>query len=109
MSVTPLTWIKAKALTAWINSAIGETPEIKQYGNQYLEVTFTEQQQAKLKQYLNTQVVGIFADKTGKEAPDLQVRFGAVLIPWATQYLAPIFAGVFAMGWMGRAILKGRK
>lgn len=108
MAVTPLTWVKAKALQAWVKSAIGEAPTIKQYGDQYLEIDFTPEQQQALREYLNVQVSGIFGDKS-RPAPDLQVRFGKVLIPWATQYLAPIFAGVFAMGWMGRAIIKGRK
>lgn len=109
MAVTPLTWVKAKALTAWVKSAIGEEPTIRQYGNEYLEVDFTQAQQDKLKAYLNSQVVGLFSDKT-KEPPDLQVRFGKVLVPWATAYLAPVFAGVFGMGWMARAFLRnGRK
>lgn len=108
MAVTPVTWIKAKALTAWVKSAIGQEPTIQQFGNEYLEIDFTPEQQQLLRDYFNRQVRGLFADKTA-EAPDLQVRFGKVLIPWATQYLAPIFAGVFAMGWMGRTIIKGKR
>lgn len=107
MAVSPFTLAKAKAISLGIRGMIGEEPAIITYDD-YVEIDFTEEQRRKLIAYFDTHVQKLFRGGP-TDAPELQVRFGKVLIPWGVRYLAPVMFGVFAMGFMSRAVLYGGK
>ncbi len=108
MAYTTLDVLKAEGIAAGIKAMIGTKPEIRAVGDQYLEIVFTEEQRAKMINYLDQRVGGLF-DKTPQAAPAIQIQWGDVLIPWSIKYLAPAFIGIFALGFLSNAVLFGRK
>ena len=107
MGVSPITLAKAKAIALGIKGMIGEEPSIYTYDT-YVEIDFSPQQQKKLIAYLDTQVKRLFGDAQAA-APELQVRFGKVLIPWGVRYLLPVGVVLFGAGFMSNSIVFGRR
>jgi len=103
MAVNVLTRAKTKAFQLWIKSIIGEEPAAIEYAD-HIEIDFTPAQVQKFKDYLHGQVRGSFVP-TDKPPPDVQIRFGKVLIPWSIETLAPLLAGSYGLGWLSKALL----
>lgn len=86
---------KAKAFALWAKSATGIEPEIINVDNQYLEIKFTNEEIQAWKRYLDSVLFKSVKPAAGQPAPVVQIRFGEVLLPWASRYLiALIIAGV---------------
>lgn len=94
---TLLDWGKAKAFTLGMRSILGSEPEIIDYGD-YLEISFSPQQQEEFRAYLDSVVKRKILPGQETELPTIQIRFGEVLVPWGVKYLLPAFVGTFLAG-----------
>ena len=106
MAVSPMTLVKAEAFRTWIKSLIGEKPELVVYQD-YAEIKWTDEQRAKLMALLDDRVKRLFRP-SDQAAPELQIRFGKVLVPWSVRYIVPAALGVFALGAMTNAAARKR-
>lgn len=106
MAVTPLTLAKAEAFRIWVKSIIGEKPQLNVYED-YVEVDFTDEQRNKMITYLDKQVARTYRP-SDEPPPDLQIRFGKVLVPWSIKYMAPAMLGIFALGYIANTATKKR-
>jgi hypothetical protein len=97
---------KATLFANWVETTIGTRPQVIQYED-FVEVTFSPEQQQEMKGWLDQQVGRMFTSRPiDAEPPSLQIRFGDILVPWSIQYLAPAFFVTFFAGWFGRGILR---
>lgn len=107
MAVSPITLAKAKAIQIGIRNMIGEEPALSVYDT-FAEIDFTEEQARKFREYLDSHVRKLFRDRA-VTPPELQIRFGKVLIPWGVSYLLPVLVASFAAGFMSNTIIFGRR
>ena len=107
MPVKPTDILKAEGIAIAIGSMIGSRPAVVNIDNQYLEITFTEEQKRAFIEYLDSRVDPLFS-RAPRPAPTIQVRWGDVLVPWSVKYLAPAILAVFVMGYMSSAIFSPR-
>lgn len=112
MTLTPTeklaAFAKANAFAISMHKITGHKPLVTDYG-EYVEVSFPDDVRSGTIEYLDRTVSGIFQKlfkpvPTDEELPDVQIRFGEVIIPWSIRYLAPAMVGLLALGYFaGRA------
>jgi len=110
MSISALDFAKAKAFTMWVKNIIGSEPAIINVNDQFLEIDFTEAEITAMKKWLDNQVGGLLKPRPVNVAPPtVQIKLGKIIVPWSVQYLFPIIAGVFGIGYLTGNFLTRRK
>lgn len=98
-SVTLTDIAKAKAFALWAKSAIGYEPTITNYDNEYLEIDFSKTEIKAWTKYFDGLILkGLKPSPPGTVPPAVQIRFGKVLIPWASRYIIALLVGGFIIG-----------
>ena len=86
---------KAKAFALWAKSTIGIEPKIVNVNEQYLEIDFTQPEVKAWEKYFDKVLFSALRPDPNAEVSTVQIRFGKILVPWATRYLvAIVIAGI---------------
>jgi len=98
-NITVLDYAKAKAFTLWAGHATGIEPEIINVDNKYLEIDFNKQEIQAWGKYLDQSIFkALKPAPPGTEPPTIQIRFGKVLLPWASRYIIALLIGGVIIG-----------
>jgi len=96
MTAPLIDYAKALAYTKWINSIIGEQPQIVRRDDGTLFVDFTEQQQQKMHAWLDKQVFK--AARPTDEKANVEYGIGNIVVPWSMRYIIPASIVIFLFG-----------
>lgn len=101
---------KAKAFAVSMQKITGHEPKVTVYDD-YVEVAWDEASRAGTIAYLDKTVQTAFgrlfsSTPTDAAPPDVQIRFGDVILPWSLRYVIPILLMAFAAGYATRSIRK---
>ena len=101
---------RATAFAIGMERVTGVRPQVDIYDN-YVEVWWPAERAAETISYLDRQIGGVIGraiqgEPTSDDPPDVQIRFGQVILPWSLRYVIPILAAAFLAG---RISKRGRR
>lgn len=101
MSVSLGSKLQAQAFAVFIGNVLGEQPILNEYDN-YIEIEFTPGNKAVFDKMMNDQLFNSIRPGavTSENPPEIQIKFGDLILPWAMKYVIPaiglsFFAGRF--------------
>jgi hypothetical protein len=102
---------KAQAFAIAMYKLSGVAPDVQIYDD-YVEVSWSDAQRREFVGYLDRQILTgarrLFqpTEILDEPPPDVQIRWGDVIIPWSIRYTLPAMVAVFLAGYVARGLLR---